>query len=344
MTTESVKVLVVDDAAFMRSTLVKLLRQASDIEVVGEARNGREAVELFSATRPDVVCLDIDMPEMDGITALKHFMATRPTPVVVVSSMTDRDDVPFELFRLGVIDFLPKPSSLVGAVEGQTRLLLYVVRNARRIRVENLSRVALQPAAGAAAPTAQPGHLLVVAGALGSVGALVRLVSLLRDGAGELALVCMVPIHDAIAASFRESLARLFGWSTEWLDASLSLDAGKVCLVKPGSRLVVSAQTIARLDGKSEESLDALFAAAGSAMGNRATIVLLAGNESEGSEGLAAAHAHGAHCFVQDPRTALFSSFRPEVPPGVAVLDLESVAATILEHARPDRAAPGEAR
>jgi two-component system, chemotaxis family, protein-glutamate methylesterase/glutaminase len=339
--TESVRVLVVDDAAFMRSTLVKLLRQAPDVEVVGEARNGREAVEMFAAVRPDVICLDIDMPEMDGITALKHFMATRPTPVVVVSSMTDRDNVPFELFRLGVIDFFPKPSSLIGAVEAQTQTLLYVVRNAKRIRVENLSRVSLQPAPGPRIPVGQSGHLLVIAGALGSVGALVRFVSLLRHGSGELALVCMVPIHDAIAASFRESLARLFGWSTEWLDASLTLEAGKVCLVKPGSRLVVSAQTIARLDGRSEESLDALFSAAGAAMGSRATMVLLAGNDAEGSEGVAAAHAHGARCFVQDPQTALFSSWKPDVPPGVEVLSLESVAAEILKRAPSSGPMPG---
>ena len=127
--TDTVRVLVVDDAAFMRRALIKLLRQAPDVEVVGEARNGIEAIRLFATTRPDVICLDVDMPEMDGITALKHFMATRPTPVIVVSSMTDRDNVPFELFRLGVIDFFPKPSSLVGAVEEQTRLLVYLIKN-----------------------------------------------------------------------------------------------------------------------------------------------------------------------------------------------------------------------
>ncbi len=328
---ENVKVLVVDDGAFMRSTLVKLLRQAPDIEVVGEARNGREAVEQFSALRPDVVCLDIDMPEMDGITALKHFMATRPTPVVVVSSMTDRDNVPFELFRLGVIDFFPKPSSLIGEVEAQTRLLLYVVRNARHIRVDNLSRVPLQAAAAQVSDGTRPGHLLVIAGALGSVGALVRFVSLLRPGSAELALVCMVPIHDAIASSFRESLARLFGWNTEWLEASLTLKAGTVCLVRPGSQLAMSAQTIARLDGGSDNSLDALFSAAGSAMGDRATMVLLAGHDVEGSEGIAGANARGARCFVQDPRTALFATWQPAVPEGVAVLSLETVAATILD-------------
>jgi len=324
------RVLVVDDAAFMRATLVKLLRQDSDIEVIGEARNGREAIGIFNTTRPDVVCLDIDMPEMDGITALKHFMATRPTPVVVVSSMTDRQNVPFELFRLGVIDFFPKPSSLVGAVEDQTRLLLYVLRNAKHIRVENLARVPLRPARAGERGSALPLQELVVAGALGSVGALIRFLALVQGRSSDLAFVCMVPIHEAIRSSFEESIGRLFGWQTAWLEDSLRLEAGRVCLIRPGSGVSFGSDEI-RLEGTSAGPLDGLFAAAGQVLARRATMVLLAGSGCDGVEGLAAAHASGSRCFVQDPQTALFTTWQPQVPAGVEVLSLESVVAHITE-------------
>ncbi len=327
---QPLRVLVVDDAAFMRATLVKLLRQGSDIEVVGEARNGREAIGIFNTTRPDVVCLDIDMPEMDGITALKHFMATRPTPVVVVSSMTDRQNVPFELFRLGVIDFFPKPSSLVGAVEEQTRLLLYVLRNAKHIRIENLTRVPLRPANGGERAPSRPRQVLVIAGALGSVGALVRFLALIQGQASDLALVCMVPIHEAIRSSFEESIGRLFGWQTEWVEDTLALEAGRVCLLRPGTRVSFGPETVRRSEGASVGPLDGLFAAAGEGLADRATIVLLAGSDCDGIAGLTAAHKTGARCFVQDPRTALFATWHPDVPAGVDVLSLESVVALIV--------------
>jgi len=329
--TEAVRVLVVDDAAFMRRTLVKLLRQDPNVVVVGEARNGREAIDLFNATRPDVICLDVDMPEMDGMTALKHFMSTRPTPIVVVSSMTDRENVPFELFRLGAIDFFPKPSSLVGAVEDQTRLLLYLIRNARNVQVDNLLRVPLYPTCVSGVVSDGLRHLLVIGGALGSVGALIRFLALLpprtHDGVG---MLCMVPLQDAIGASFQNSLSALFGWETRWLDESLTLRGGQVCLVNPRSRIRISGRTNLELQGETEHALDELFSAVGAELGSEATVILLAGSEPHGVAGLSSAASAGSHCFVQDPKTALFSTWQPEVPEGVVLLDLESVAATVL--------------
>ena len=86
----TVKVLVVDDSGFFRRRLTEILSSDSNIEVVGTAANGQEAIEQTLALRPDVITMDYEMPVMDGITAVKHIMQRRPTPVLMFSSKIGR--------------------------------------------------------------------------------------------------------------------------------------------------------------------------------------------------------------------------------------------------------------
>jgi len=83
-----VRVLVVDDSAFMRKAISIMLESDPDIKVIGMAHNGVEGIEMVKELKPDIVTLDIEMPRMDGLTALKHIMADNPTPVMMVSSLT----------------------------------------------------------------------------------------------------------------------------------------------------------------------------------------------------------------------------------------------------------------
>jgi two-component system chemotaxis response regulator CheB len=104
-----VKVLVVDDSAFMRNALTSMLTSDREIQVIGTARNGIEAIAKVKTLRPDIVTLDIEMPRMDGIEALKHIMAENPVPVVMVSSLTEEGaKVTLEALELGALDFIPK--------------------------------------------------------------------------------------------------------------------------------------------------------------------------------------------------------------------------------------------
>lgn len=104
-----VKVLVVDDSAFMRNALSNMLSSDPDIQVVGTARDGLDALAKIKTLRPDIVTLDIEMPRMDGITALKHIMEENPLPVVMVSSLTEEGArETLEALELGALDFIPK--------------------------------------------------------------------------------------------------------------------------------------------------------------------------------------------------------------------------------------------
>lgn len=104
-----IRVLVVDDSAFMRKAITAMLQEDPEIKVIATARDGVEAVELAEKLKPDIVTLDVEMPRMDGITALKEIMQKCPVPVIMLSSLTtDGAKVTLEALELGAVDFIPK--------------------------------------------------------------------------------------------------------------------------------------------------------------------------------------------------------------------------------------------
>ena len=129
------KVLVVDDSALMRKLLTGVLVEGG--YEVKSARNGAEGVEMVVQWQPDVVTLDINMPEMDGLTALSLIMSARPTPVVMVSSLTEKGALAtFEALALGAVDFIPKPGGTISLhVDDIKVMLLDKVRSASRAQM-----------------------------------------------------------------------------------------------------------------------------------------------------------------------------------------------------------------
>ncbi|WEJ59205.1 chemotaxis-specific protein-glutamate methyltransferase CheB [Devosia sp. FJ2-5-3] len=130
------KLLIVDDSALMRRQLTQLFASAGDFEIL-QARNGREAVEQNRLFQPDVVTLDINMPEMDGLTALSQIMVERPIPVVMVSSLTEKGALAtFEALSLGAVDFIVKPGGTISlSIDEIGDVLISKVRAAARARL-----------------------------------------------------------------------------------------------------------------------------------------------------------------------------------------------------------------
>ena len=113
LTKNPIRLLVVDDSRFIRRAICKIIAEDGSIEVTGEAANGEEALEMIFRLDPDVVILDINMPVMDGLTALKHIMIKCPRPTVMFSSLTQEGaDITFDTLKYGAVDFIPKPSRL----------------------------------------------------------------------------------------------------------------------------------------------------------------------------------------------------------------------------------------
>lgn len=111
---EKFRILIVDDSAFMRKSLSIMLNSDEDIEIVGTARDGMEGVALAKSLRPDLITMDIEMPRMDGLSALKIIMKEAPTSVVMVSSLTTEGaESTLKALELGAVDFIPKEMSFV---------------------------------------------------------------------------------------------------------------------------------------------------------------------------------------------------------------------------------------
>ena len=110
---KKIRVLVVDDSGYVTTAVTNKLNADPDIEVIGSARNGIEAIEKVKNLKPDVVTLDVIMPEMDGLTALQRIMAECPTPVVMLSALTnDNAETTIKALELGAVDFFLKPSAI----------------------------------------------------------------------------------------------------------------------------------------------------------------------------------------------------------------------------------------
>ncbi|MCR4394131.1 MAG: response regulator, partial [Dehalococcoidales bacterium] len=117
---EKIRVLVVDDSSYVISTVSKKLETDPGIEIIGSAHNGLEAIEKVKSLKPDVVTLDVVMPEMDGLTALERIMSEYPTPVIMLSALTDESaESTLRALELGAVDFFLKPSVVNPAGNGK---------------------------------------------------------------------------------------------------------------------------------------------------------------------------------------------------------------------------------
>ncbi len=140
------KVLVVDDSALVRMAVSEILRKEG-IEVVDTAKNGREAVEKTLKLKPDVITLDINMPEMDGLTALRLIMEKQPTPVVMLSSLTKEGAwETLEALKIGAVDFVTKPNAVIADFSSISQELVKKIRIAAStslniLRLQNLKKI-----------------------------------------------------------------------------------------------------------------------------------------------------------------------------------------------------------
>lgn len=201
-------VLVVDDSAFNRRNIAEIFAGSDDAEVVGKAADGDEALRLAAQLKPDVITLDLEMPRMDGFTFLRILMAKQPTPVIVVSSYSQKENV-FKALELGAIDFVAKPERQV-APEGadvRTELLekVRLVRNLRRAGPEVRSVRPREATPPSEQPTGTPKLVIGVASSTGGPTALLEVFSKLSPRLPAAVLVAQ-HMPDKFTRTFAERL------------------------------------------------------------------------------------------------------------------------------------------
>jgi two-component system chemotaxis response regulator CheB len=250
------KLLIVDDSALMRRQLATLFEAAGGFEIAF-ARNGREALAQNLAFEPDVVTLDINMPEMDGLGALAQMMVERPVPVVMLSSLTERGALAtFEALNLGAVDYVAKPGGTItlglDAIRDQ---LLQKVKGAARARLKRTAGTAAAPAAErrlprprmpapspAPATAAAAGRGIVLIGvSTGGPRTLERILPLLPAGFPWPVVVCQhMPAN--FTAPFAARMDGLCALRVVEAARPMPLEAGTVYVCKGGADVVVAAR------------------------------------------------------------------------------------------------------
>ncbi len=231
---KNIKAMVVDDAAFMRKALVEILSGSGDIEVVGVAKHGKEALDAIKTLRPDVITLDVDMPIMDGLTTIKHIMIKNPLPVVMVSGLADQGRITFEALSLGAVDFFPKPSGTVSDdIHDSGAELVRTLRVAAGINPRAIKRAVKRhgqrahPKEGKRLP---PSGLLVVVALQGAVSSFIRLASAVFP-LRSTACVCIQDMSSAVLNAYARELDAITGCAMPF-EAGQLLYAGCCTLVQ----------------------------------------------------------------------------------------------------------------
>lgn len=335
---EKIKVVIVDDSLFMRSALSRIIGKDTRFEVVGKAKDGQEGVAMVKDLKPDLVTMDIEMPVMNGLDALKSIMSDCPTPVVMLSSLTEKGaKATLDAMDLGAVDFIPKAMDK-GAdnVLSNGEILLDKLFAASRVRMRTLGFKRPESATPAARPTAPatpvkdapkpvgstlqikkskiPNLKLLVIGS--STGGPKALQEIIPNLPANLSVPIIIAQH--MPAHFTGPMAeRLNGISnlkvSEVKDGEM-LEPGHVYIAPGGvhTRIVASGgglKASVKEDTGNEcvfkPSVDILAASAAEQVGSAAAALMLTGMGSDGSKGFEELKRKGSYVMAQDEASSV---------------------------------------
>ncbi len=347
-----VRVLIVDDSGFFRRRLTEILSADRHIEVVGSAADGREAIEQVRRLKPDVVTMDIEMPVMDGITAVRRIMESTPTPVLIFSSLaTEGAKATFDALDAGAVDFLPKRiEDISNDRETAKRQLCARVRliGARGLGHKQVlparmaARRAVQQQPKVAAPVRRGKYKLLAIGT--STGGPVALQQVLTrlPATFPLPIVLIQHMPATFTPAFAERLNKLSAINVkEAVDGDL-LRVGTALLAPGGKQLVLEsrgAQAVVRIresePGQTyRPSVDTTFASAAQLFGADVLALVLTGMGADGREGARRLKQQGATVWAQDEASSVIYGMPAAIAEaGLAdrILALDDVAAGLVE-------------
>jgi len=313
------RVLVVDDSAFMRRLITEMVESRPEFIVVGTAADGAEAIERVRKLRPDIVTLDIQMPEVDGLTALAVIMNEMPRPVVMLSAAGSESDntLTIRALELGAVEFVRKPSGPVSIDLSIVRSeLLRAIDAAAMVRLPIAApsvRVERKEVLSCEAPALEPcRELVVVAASTGGPRALAEVISNFPSPTTAGMLVVQHMPGDFLQ-SFARRLAQVGRMPVRVGSEGETVMAGHVYLAPGDSHMkveIANGLPTIRIDNGPavcgvRPSANPLFESAARAFGGNVVGVVLTGMGRDGSEGLRSVRAVGGGAIVQDRASSI---------------------------------------
>jgi two-component system chemotaxis response regulator CheB len=355
-TLKKIRVLIVDDSAFMRKVLETILITDENVQIVGHAKDGREAVRLSESLKPDVITMDINMPVMDGLQATAEIMTTNPRPIVVVSSESRQGAAStLRALELGAIEFVAKPSSGIDLDMHSVREdLLRKVRLASKVRVvRSASRIASaitnsagksiswQPAPASrptsAATNDQRFPVVVLAASTGGPATVMRLApGFTRDFPAAVILVQHMPA--AFTTQYATQLAEFTGVRVKEAENNETLVPGTFYICPGGQHLRVMPTGRFQLDGNTGRlngylpNIDITMESVAAFAGPLSIGVILTGMGNDGTAGASAIKSAGGMVLAQDEATSVIFGMPAEAIKAGAVcqvLGIDNIYAAI---------------
>jgi len=364
-----IKVVVVDDSAFMRKAISTMLAKDPEIDVVATARDGEEGLELIRKFNPDVVTLDIEMPRMDGLTTLRHIMMEMPRPVLMVSSLTSEGaEATLKALDLGAVDFIPKQLSKVSLdivkIEASLISKVKIVASRRMIHSRPRSAASVRPAVPVTTPAAARSETRPAAGgapvaARAASGAAKRDVVVIGVSTGGPPAVQKV--LSALPANFPASIviaqhmpAAFTGPFAKRLDGLCQISVKEAepgdrlkpgcAFIAPGGKHLLLKQMVSRVDleisaepasALYKPSANVLISSAADAVGRRALGVILTGMGNDGMEGVRALKLKGGRALAQSDATCVvYGMPKAIVDAGLSdeIVDIDDMAQAIMNN------------
>lgn len=345
----SIRVLIVDDSAFMRKMISQIISADPELEVAATARNGADALRKLAALDVDVITLDVDMPVMDGLETLRRIMAGEPKPVIMLSSRTKQgSDTTLQALALGAVDFVPKPSGEISLdIDLIAQELVAKIKTAFGAKVVALQAKALprrplptirpKPAEGGRVPGAAE-TVVAIGASTGGPRALEQVImGIPRDIPAGFLLIQHMP--QPFTKSFAERLNSLGGLSVKEAEDGDVVQTG-TALLAPGSfHMVVDLEKRVRLNQDPpvqfvRPSIDVTMASLPKVFGGQILGVILTGMGRDGAYGMARIKAAGGRTIAQDQQTStIYSMPRAVAEEGNAdyILPLERIGESIVK-------------
>jgi two-component system chemotaxis response regulator CheB len=331
----TVRVLVVDDSATMRGIISATLRADPKIEVVGQAADPREAREAIKVLHPDVITLDIEMPNMDGLEFLDKIMRLRPTPVIMVSTLTQEGaDSALRALEIGAFDCVAKPTS--GNADSFNSL-------PEKVKAAALAKHRLRPpqaTMNGQAPGYTPdGRVIAIGSSTGGVEALITILSQFPENCPPTVISQHMPA--TFTRSFADRLHKLCRPKVAEASDGAPLATGQIYLAPGDAHLEVTKSSVPRCRLSRAEkvnghrpSVDVMFRSVTQSFGANTVGVLLTGMGRDGADGLLALRKAGAETIGQDENTSVVYGMPKaafEIGAVVYQLPLERIAARVLK-------------